>query len=187
MILKSTRVAGDLKVARGNHIYVSGNVSAPPLAILESSGIAPNETVLFSVEDATPGTIKTSGTTVVNNTITVPSISNSVVVESNNFIVSASDIITTGTTIKTRLVDATIVAICKKLEPTVPSWSSTDKICVAGSICYIYSTTQSKDDYDTANSFLDFVDPDSFVTPTVDVLEKVTEYRLITNHTFSPN
>lgn len=192
MISESTRIAGDLKIARGSHIYVSGRVNAPPLAILENASVSPNETVLFSVEDATPGTIKTSGTTIANRAITVPSKVNSitvksVTVESANLTVSASDITTTGTTIRTQLADATIVVTCKKLESTIPNWSSTDKVYVTGSICYIYSTTQSKDDYDTANNFLDFVYPESFVIPTADVLEKVTEYRLIVDHTFSPN
>ena len=187
MILKSTRVAGDLKVAKGSYIYVSGNVNTPPLAILENSSIPPNETVLFSAEDVTPGTIKTSGTIVVNNAITAPSTSNSVAIESANFTVSASDITTTGTTIRTQLADATIVATCKKLTPVIPSWSSTDKIYVIGNICYIYSTTQSKDDYDTANNFLDFVYPGSFITPTAGALKGVTEYRLIVDHTFSPS
>ena len=187
MILKSTRIAGDLKIAKGKHIYVSGSVSAPPLAILENSSISPNETVLFSAEDITPGTIKTSGTTVVNSTITVLDTSNSVVIESANFTVSASDIATTGTTIRTQLADATIVATCKKLRSTIPSWSSTDKVYVTGNICYIYSTTQSKDDYDTANNFLDFVYPGSFITPTTDALKGVTEYRLIVDHTCSPS
>ena len=187
MILKSTRIAGDLKIAKGKHIYVSGSVSAPPLAILENSSISPNETVLFSAEDVTPGTIKTSRTTVANNIITVPDTSNSVVIESANFTVSASDIATTGTTIRTQLADATIVATCKKLRSTIPSWSSADKVYVTGNICYIYSTTQSKDDYDTANNFLDFVYPGSFITPTTDALKGVTEYRLIVDHTFSPS
>ena len=187
MIVGSTRIAGDLKIAKGKYIYVSGSVSAPPFAILENSSISPNETILFSAEDVTPGTIKTSGTTVVNSTITVPGTSNSVVVESANFTVSASGITTTGTTIRTQLADATIVATCKKLRSTIPRWSSTDKIYVTGNICYIYSTTQSKDDYDTANNFLDFVYPGSFITPTADALKGVTEYRLIVDHTFSPS
>lgn len=187
MILKSTRIAGDLKIAKGKHIYVSGSVSAPPLAILENSSISPNETVLFSAEDAIPGTIKTSGTAVIDGIITVPDTSNSVVVESANFTVSASDITTTGTTIRTQLADAVIVATCKKLRPTIPSWSATDKVYVTGNICYIYSTTQSKDDYDTANTFLAFVYPDSFITPTADALKGVTEYRLIVDHSFSPS
>ena len=187
MIVGSTRIAGDLKIAKGKYIYVSGSVSAPLFAILENSSISPNETILFSAEDVTPGTIKTSGTTVVNSTITVPGTSNSVVVESANFTVSASGITTTGTTIRTQLADATIVATCKKLRSTIPRWSSTDKIYVTGNTCYIYSTTQSKDDYDTANNFLDFVYPGSFITPTADALKGVTEYRLIVDHTFSPS
>ena len=187
MIVGSTRIAGDLKIAKGKYIYVSGSVSAPPFAILENSNISPNKTVLFSAEDVTPGTIKTSGTVVVNSIITVPDTSNSVVIESANFTVSASDIATTGTTIRTQLADATIVAACKKLRPTIPSWSATDKVYVTGNVCYIYSTAQSKDDYDTANNFLDFVYPGSFITPTADALEGVTEYRLIVDHTFSPS
>ena len=187
MILDSTRIAGDLKIAKGNYLYVSGKVTTPPLAILESSSTPSNETVLFSVGDTTPGTIRTSGTTVANSTVTVPSKSNSTVVESVNFTVSASDITTTGTTIRTQLADATVVVVCKKLVPVVTNWSSTDKVYINGTICYIYSTSQSKDDYDTANNFLDFVYPGSFVTPTADTLKKVTEYRLIVDHTFSPS
>ena len=72
MILKSTKIAGDLKIAKGKHIYVSGSVQAPPLAILEDSDIPLNESVVFSVEDATPGTIKTSGTTITDSSITAP-------------------------------------------------------------------------------------------------------------------
>ena len=72
MILKSTKIAGDLKIAKGNHIYVSGSVQTPPLAILGDSDIPLNESVVFSVEDATPDTIKTSGTTITDTSITVP-------------------------------------------------------------------------------------------------------------------
>ena len=41
MIIGSTRIAGDLKIAKGRYIYVSGSVSTPPLAILENSSISP--------------------------------------------------------------------------------------------------------------------------------------------------
>ena len=99
MILKSTKIAGDLKIAKGKHIYTSGSVQAPPLAILEDSDIPLNESVVFSVEDATPGTIKTSGTTITDSSITAPDKSTSVVVEAATFAVSANEISTTGTAI----------------------------------------------------------------------------------------
>ena len=99
MILDSTKIAGDLKIAKGGHIYASGAVTIPPLAILEDSAVAPNETVIFSVEDGkpdalkTPGTIKTSGTVIANGTIIVPK--ESVVRAAAEFRISASKLTTT--------------------------------------------------------------------------------------------
>ena len=47
MILTSTKIAGDLKIAKGNHIYISGSVNVPPFAILEVSNPPSNESVVF--------------------------------------------------------------------------------------------------------------------------------------------
>ena len=187
MILESTKIAGDLKIAKGNHIYVSGSVQAPPFAILKDSSIPLNESVVFSVEDATPGTIKTSGTTITDTSITVPDKSTSVVVEAATFAVSANEITTTGTTIKTQPATATAVTTCKKLVSAAPEWSSTDRVYIKESACYIYSTTQPRSDYIEASRSIDLVYPNEFITPTASALKKVTEYRLITDHTFSPN
>ena len=187
MILESTKIAGDLKIAKGNHIYVSGSVQTPPLAILEDSGIPSNESVLFSVDDATPGTIKPSGTIITNSSITVPDKSTSVVVEAATFAVSANEITTTGTTIKTQPATATAVTTCKKLVSAAPEWSSTDRVYISEPICYIYSTTQSRSSYSEASRSIDLVYPNEFIIPTASALKKVTEYRLITDHTFSPN
>ena len=187
MILKSTRIAGDLKVAKGNYIYASGSVNVPRLAILEDTSIPPSKPVIFSVEDITPGTIRTSKTTITDSSITVPSEMSSVIVESANFAVSADEIATTGTTIETQPAAATAVTTCRKLTSTAPEWSSTDKVYISKTICYIYSTTQSRSNYDEASRSLDLVYSNSFVTPTANVLKDVTEYRLITDHTFSPN
>ena len=187
MILKSTKIAGDLKIAKGNHIYVSGSVQAPPLAILEDSDIPLNESVVFSVEDATPGTIKTSGTTITDTSITVPDKSTSVVVESATFAVSANEITTAGTTIETQPSAATAVTTCKKLISAAPEWSSTDRVYIKEPICYIYSTTQPRSDYIEASRSIDLIYSNEFVTPTASALKKATEYRLITDHTFSLN
>ena len=187
MILKSTKIAGDLKIAKGKHIYVSGSVQAPPLAILEDSDIPLNESVVFSVEDATPGTIKTSGTTITDSSITAPDNSTSVVVEAATFAVSANDITTTGTTIETQPATATAVTTCKKLISAAPEWSSTDRVYIKEPVCYIYSTTQPRGDYIEASRSIDLVYSNEFITPTASALKKVTEYRLITDHTFSPN
>ena len=184
MILGSTKIAGDLKVAKGGHIYASGTVTVPPLAILEDSAIASNETVLFSTEDATPGTIKTSGTVIANGTIVVPK--ESVVRAAAEFRISASKL-TTTTVINTQLAESTAVTTCKKVDSVAPEWSSTDKVYISEPICYIYSTTQPRSNYSEASRSIDLVYSNSFVTPTADILEKVTEYRLITDHTFSPN
>lgn len=184
MILGSTKIAGDLKVAKGGHIYASGTVTVPPLAILEDSAIASNETVLFSAGDTTPGTIKTSGTVIANGTIVVPK--ESVVRAAAEFRISASKL-TTTTVINTQLAEGTIVAVCKKLTSIAPSWSNSDRIYIDKSICYIYSATQPESDYDAANRFFDFVRPNRFVAPPIGTLEGITEYRLITDRTFSPN
>ena len=190
MILDSTKIAGDLKVAKGSHIYASGTVTVPPLAILEDSAVASNETVLFSVEDGkpdalkTPGTIKTSGTVIANGTIVVPK--ESVVRAAAEFRISASKL-TTTTVINTQLAEGTAVTTCKKVDSAAPEWSSTDKVYISESICYIYSTTQPRSNYSEASRSIDLVYPNEFVTPTASALKKVTEYRLITDHTFSPN
>ena len=187
MILKSTKIAGDLKIAKGKHIYVSGSVQAPPLAILEDSDIPLNESVVFSVEDTTPGTIKTSGTTITDSSITVPNKSTSVVVEAATFAVSANEITTTGTTIETQPSTATAVTTCKKLVSAAPEWSSADRVYIKEPVCYIYSSTQPRSDYIEASRSIDLVYSNEFITPTASALKKVTEYRLITDHTFSPN
>ena len=174
MILDSTKIAGDLKVAKGGHIYASGTVTVPPLAILEDSAIASNETVLFSAGDTTPGTIKTSGTVIADGTIVVPK--ESVVRAAAEFRISASKL-TTTTVINTQLAEGTAVTTCKKLDSAAPEWSSTD----------IYSTTQPRSNYSEASRSIDLVYPNEFVTPAASALKKVTEYRLITDHTFSPN
>ena len=184
MILGSTKIAGDLKVAKGGHIYASGTVTIPPLAILEDSAVASNETVLFSAGDTTPGTIKTSGTVIANSTIVVPK--ESVVRAAAEFRVSASKL-TTTTVINTQLAEGTAVTTCKKVDSAAPEWSSTDKVYISEPVCYIYSTTQPRSSYSEASRSIDLVYSNSFVTPTADILEKVTEYRLITDHTFSPN
>lgn len=190
MILKSTRIAGDLRIARGGYIYTSGRVNAPPLAIFEESptNIPENRPVLFSTGAETPaGTIKTSGTTIADGVIKVPEEVSSVNVTSDNLTIYASDISTTSTTIKTQPATATAVTTCKKLDSAAPEWSSTDKVYVSEPICYIYSTAQLRSSYDEASGTIDLVYPDSFITPTADILERVTEYRLIIDHTFSPN
>ena len=187
MILKSTKIAGDLKIAKGKHIYVSGSVQAPPLAILEDSDIPLNESVVFSVEDATPGTIKTSGTVITDSSITAPNKSTSVVVEATTFAVSANEISTTGTTIETQPAAATAVTTCKKLVSAAPEWSSTDRVYIKEPVCYIYSSTQPRSDYIEASRSIDLVYSNEFITPTASALRKVTEYRLITDRTFSPN
>ena len=190
MILDSTKIAGDLKVAKGGHIYASGTVTVPPLAILEDSTIASNETVIFSVEDGkpdalkTPGTIKTSGTVIADGTIVVPK--KSVVRAAAEFRISASKL-TTTTVINTQLAEGTAVTTCKKLDSAAPEWSSTDKVYISEPICYIYSTTQPRSSYSEASRSIDLVYPNEFVTPAASALKKVTEYRLITDHTFSPN
>ena len=184
MILGSTKIAGDLKVVKGGHIYASGTVTVPPLAILEDSAIASNETVLFSAGDTTPGTIKTSGTVIANSTIVVPK--ESVVRAAAEFRISASKL-TTATVINTQLAEGTAVTTCKKVDSAAPEWSSTDKVYISEPICYIYSTTQPRSNYSEASRSIDLVYSNSFVTPTADILRKVTEYRLITDHTFSPN
>lgn len=183
MILGSTKIAGDLKVAKGGHIYASGEVNVPDLALLEASTVAPNETILFSAEDETPGTVKTSGTVVDNGVITFPRES---IVSTDKFKISAS-VLTTAAVINTQLAEGTIVAVCKKLTSTTPSWSDDDRIYIDKPICYIYSATQSESDYDAANRFFDFVRPNRFVAPPVGTLEGITEYRLITDRTFSPD
>lgn len=184
MILDSTKIAGDLKVAKGGHIYASGTVTVPPLAILEDSAIASNETVLFSAGDTTPGTIKTSGTVIADGTIVVPK--ESVVRAAAEFRISASKL-TTTTVINTQLAEGTAVTTCKKLDSAAPEWSSTDKVYISEPICYIYSTTQPRSSYSEASRSIDLVYPNEFVTPAASALKKVTEYRLITDHTFSPN
>ena len=184
MILDSTKIAGDLKVAKGGHIYASGTVTVPPLAILEDSAIASNETVLFSAGDTTPGTIKTSGTVIADGTIVVPK--KSVVRAAAEFRISASKL-TTTTVINTQLAEGTAVTTCKKLDSAAPEWSSTDKVYISEPICYIYSTTQPRSSYSEASRSIDLVYPNEFVTPAASALKKVTEYRLITDHTFSPN
>ena len=183
MILDSTKIAGDLKVARGSYIYASGTVNVPSLALLEDSTVAPYETVLFSAEDEKPGTIKTSGTVVDNGAITFPREST---VNTDEFTISASEL-TTAAVIKTQLAEGTVVAVCRKLNAIAPSLSTNDRVYVNNSICYIYSATQPKGAYDTVNKFFDFVQPDRFVVPSASVLEGVVEYRLITDRTFSPN
>ena len=187
MILTSTKIAGDLKIAKGNHIYVSGSVNVPPFAILERSNPPSNKSVVFSVEDATPGTIKTSGTVITDSSITAPDKSTSVVVEAATFAVSANEITTTGTTIETQPATATAVTTCKKLVSAAPEWSSTDRVYIKEPVCYIYSTTQSRSNYSEASRSIDLVYSNEFITPTASVLKKLTEYRLITDHTFSPN
>ena len=184
MILDSTKIAGDLKVAKGGHIYASGTVTVPPLAILEDSAVASNETVLFSAGDSTPGTIKTSGTVIADSTIVIPK--ESVVRAAAEFRISASKL-TTATAINTQLAEGTAVTTCKKMDSAAPEWSPTDKVYISEPICYIYSATQPRSNYNEASRSIDLVYSNSFVTPTADVLEKVTEYRLITDHTFSPN
>ena len=184
MILDSTKIAGDLKVAKGGHIYASGTVTVPPLAILEDSAIASNETVLFSAGDTTPGTIKTSGTVIADGTIVVPK--KSVVRAAAEFRISASKL-TTTTVINTQLAEGTAVTTCKKLDSAAPEWSSTDKVYISEPICYIYSTTQPRSSYSEASRSIDLVYPNELVTPAASALKKVTEYRLITDHTFSPN
>ena len=184
MILDSTKIAGDLKVAKGGHIYASGTVTVPPLAILEDSAVASNETVLFSAGDTTPGTIKTSGTVIANGAIVVPK--ESVVRAAAEFRISASKL-TTTTVINTQLAEGTAVTTCKKLDSAAPEWSSTDKVYISEPICYIYSTTQPRSNYSEASRSIDLVYPNEFVTPAASALKKVTEYRLITDHTFSPN
>ena len=190
MILKSTRVAGDLKIAKGNYIYTSGRVNAPPLAIFEGSptGIPKDRPVLFSTGAETPaGTIRTSGTTIDDSTIKVPDKIKSVVVASNSLTISASSVSTTGTTIETGPAKGTVVTTCRKLVSAAPTWSPTDRVYVKKPVCYVYSTTQLKRDYDIANGSLDVVYPSDFVAPTASALKDVTEYRLITDHTFSPS
>ena len=186
MILKSTRIAGDLKVAKGK-IYASGSIDAPLLAILESSSVPSNNSILFSVEDSTPGTVKTSGTTITDSSITAPDKSTSVVVEAATFAVSANEITTAGTTIETQPSAATAVTTCKKLISAAPEWSSTDRVYIREPVCYIYSSTQPRSDYIEASRSIDLVYSNEFITPTASALKKVTEYRLITDHTFSPN
>ena len=190
MILKSTRIAGDLRIARGGYIYTSGRVNAPPLAIFEESpaNVPENRPVLFSTGAETPaGTIKTSGTTIADGIIKVPEEVNSVNVTSDNLTIYASDISTTGTTIETQPSAATAVTTCKKLISAAPEWSSTDRVYIKEPICYIYSTTQPRSDYIEASRSIDLVYSNEFVIPTASALKKVTEYRLITDHTFSPN
>lgn len=184
MILGSTKIAGDLKVAKGGHIYASGTVTVPPLAILEDSTIASNETVIFSAGDVTPGTIKTSGTAIADGTITFSK--EPTVRAAAEFRISASKL-TTTTVINTQLAEGTAVTTCKKLDSAAPEWSSTDKVYISEPICYIYSTTQPRSNYSEASGSIDLVYSNSFVTPTAGILGKVTEYRLITDHTFSPN
>lgn len=183
MILDSTKIAGDLKVAKGSYIYASGKVNVPDLALLEDSTVAPNETILFSAEDEKPGTVKTSGTVVDNGVITFPRES---IVSTDNFTISAS-VLTTAAVINTQLAEGTAVTTCKKMDSTAPEWSPTDKVYISEPICYIYSVTQPRSNYSEASGSIDLVYSNSFVTPTADILEKVTEYRLITDHTFSPN
>ena len=190
MIPKSTRIAGDLKIAKGSHIYVSGEVTAPPLAILEKTdtSVPENRPVLFSTGAETPaGTIKASGTAIANGIITVPDKTSSVVVTSDNLTISASDISTTVTAIETLPAEGTVVTTCKKIIVAAPTWAPNDKVYVKIPVCYIYSATQPRSHYDEASRSLNIVYPDSFVTPTASVLKGVTEYRLITDHTFSPN
>ena len=190
MILKSTRIAGDLRIARGGYIYTSGRVNAPPLAIFEEppTNIPENRPVLFSTGAETPaGTIKTSGTTIADSAIKVPEGVSSVNVNSDSLTIYASDISTTSTTIKTQPSTAIAVTTCKKLVSAAPEWSSTDRVYIKEPVCYIYSTTQPRSSYSEASRSIDLVYSNSFVTPTASVLKGVTEYRLITDHTFSPN
>ena len=182
MILGSTKIAGDLKVAKGSYIYASGKVNVPDLALLEDSTVAPNETILFSAEDETPGTVKTSGTVVDNGVITFPRES---IVSTDKFTVSAS-VLTTAAVINTQLAGGVAVTTCRKRTSTAPSWSASDMVYISEPICYIYSVTQ-RGDYDETSGSLDLVYPNDFVAPTASALRKVTEYRLITDHTFSPN
>lgn len=184
------RIAGDLKIAKGSSIYVSGKVTAPPLAILEEAATSVPESrpVLFSTGAETPaGTIRTSGTTIASGTITVPDKTSSVVVTSDDLTISASDISTTVTAIETLPAEGTVVTTCKKIIIAAPTWAPNDKVYVKIPVCYIYSATQPRSHYDEASGSLNVVYPDSFVTPTAAVLKGVTEYRLITDHTFSLN
>lgn len=190
MILKSTRIVGDLRVARGGYIYTSGRINAPPLAIFEEppTNIPENRPVLFSTGAETPaGTIKTSGTTIADGAIKVPEGVNSVSVNSDDLTIYASDISTTSTTIETQSATATAVTTCKKLDSVAPEWSSTDRVYIKEPVCYIYSSTQPRSDYIEASRSIGLVYPNEFITPTASALKKVTEYRLITDHTFSPN
>ena len=183
MILGPTKIAGDLRIAKGSRIYASGEVRVPPLAILEESTVAPNNTVLFSAEDSTPGTIRTSGTAIADGTITF---SKKPTIRTDEFTVSASSLTTTAA-ISTQPAEGTVVTTCRKLTSTAPSWSADDKVYVSKSVCYIYSATQLRSSYDETSGSLAVVYPNKFISPTANNLKGVTEYRLITDHTFSPN
>ena len=184
MILSDTQIAGDLKITDGKAIYVSGEVTVPELAILESDTIVANKPVVFSMRDSKIGTIKTTDTTVLNGVITPDTTkATAVVTETRLNIATGSGALSIGGVIKTENANQSLVTVCQKKDTATPTWNAGDKILISGDTCYIYSKTQKLSEYDLSTNQFVFLPSTSFITPTraADGLK----FRLITDPTFS--
>ena len=182
MILGNTQIAGDLKIADGKAIYVSGEVNVPELAILESDAVASNRSVVFSVEDTTPGTIKTTYTEIKGNTIAPKLESEVKTANSLSVIMDSKELFTNGK-VSTKIADARFTSVCQKKTAEDPTWSADDRILLDGDTCYIYSKTQKLSDYDFSTNQFVFLPDGSFVSPTL--AASGLKFRLITDPTFS--
>lgn len=184
MILSDTRVAGDLKIANGKTIYVSGGVTVPELAILESNTVTANRPVVFSMGDSKTGTIKTADTTILNGVITPDTTKAAAVATKTRLnIATGSGALSIGGVAKTENANQSLVTVCQKRDTATPTWNAGDKILISGDTCYIYSKTQRLSEYDLSTNQFVFLPSTSFITPTraADGLK----FRLITDPTFS--
>lgn len=185
MILSDTRIAGDLKIADGKAIYMSGEVTVPKLAILESNTVAANKPVVFSIGDDKPGTIKTTNTTISGGEIKLDTATKAVTAatETRLNIATGSGALSIGGVIETKNANQSLVTVCQRKDTTTPTWNTGDKILISGDTCYIYSKTQKLSEYDLSTNQFVFLPSTSFITPTraADGLK----FRLITDPTFS--
>lgn len=164
MITGTTYVAGDLKISENSSIFVSGEVKIPDLAILENKSVDPYKPVVFSINDSTAGTIKTTHTTVQNGVITP---SGTTTVDSNDLSITAGSL-TINSVVSTKLINKDIVVVCQKKTTATPEWKEGDKILLSDTenVCFIYSKKQNPDEYDYTSSQFAFIPRRSFVSPT---------------------
>lgn len=183
MILGNTQIAGDLRIADNKAIYVSGKVNVPELAILESDPVTPNRSVVFSINDTKPDTIKTTNTEIKGNTIS-PKLKSEIKTASSLNIMMKSKELSISGKVKTKDADQSLVTVCRKRNVTAPTWGANDRVLVSGDICYIYSKSQKLSEYDLSTNQFVFLPKGSFTADTSQATSGHI-FKLITDPTFS--